>query len=338
MIQLLIFSLVHVCAVGFILWLMNSIRWQFHDLIIEGNADDANLWQGWRNSFSSLPVSTAVPHLAVTFQTVATVPQPPNRAPDFQQGDLLHYFVEGDQVIAHFPRYGQLHLDLATGQTHGQVVPAAGQTYAILEDLIAISLSPHLRRRQKFLLHAFAAAYQGEGVLLVGGIGAGKTTTGLSLLNAGWQLLSNDSPVVAANGCIQQYPGVLAAYPESFAHFPVLNRLAEGAMMGNGRHKISVTAESIWPDVWLGEAAVRAICFPQIENRTTHVLTPIAKPAALARLLPHAVEQWDKAMIPAHLRMLRQLVESAPAYLLQLGPDILAIPKAIQAVLTQKAQ
>ncbi len=315
---------------------MNSLRWQFHDLIIEGNADDATLWQGWLKSFGSLPQSTAVPHLTVTFQTMPTVPAPPNRPPDFQQADLLHYFVDDEQVIAHFPRYGQLHLDLAAGQTYGQVVPAAGQTYAILEDLIAIGLSPHLRRRHKFLLHAFAAAYHGEAVLLVGGIGAGKTTTGLSLLNAGWQLLSNDSPVVVANGRVQQYPGVLAAYPESFAHFPAMAHLVGEGTEGNGRQKISVTAESLWPDVWLTAAPVRAICFPQIEARPNHALTPIAKPVALARLLPHAVEQWDKAMIPTHLQILRQLVESAPVYILHLSPDILSIPQTIAQALEGK--
>ncbi len=310
---------------------MQSTRWQFHDLIIEGNADDANLWQGWLKSFSSLPVSTAVPDLTVTFQTVPSVPAPPQRPPDFQQGDLLHYFVDGEQIIAHFPRYGQLHLDLAARQTLGLVVSSAGQTFAILEDIIAISLSPHLRRRQKFLLHAFAAAYRGEAVLLVGAIGAGKTTTGLSLLNAGWQLLSNDSPVVVGNGRIQQYPGVLAAYPESFAHFPQMKHLADGRA-GNGRQKISVTAESIWPDVWLAEAPIRAIFFPQIEGRGDHALTPVAKPAALARLLPHAVEQWDKVMIPTHLAILRQLVEAAPAYVLQLAPDVLSIPNVLAQV------
>lgn len=312
---------------------MNTRRWQFHDLIIEGKTDDANLWQGWLKSFSSLPEGTAVPHLTVTLHKASTVPAPPNRSPDFQQGDLLHYFVDGDQVIAHFPRYGQLHLNLSAGQTEGWLVSAAAETFAILEDLIAISLSPHLRRRQKFLLHAFAAAKDGKGVLLVGGIGAGKTTTGLSLLNAGWRLLSNDSPVVGTNGRIQQYPGVLAAYPESFAHFPALAHLATGVVSGNGRQKISVTAESVWPDVWLGETAVHAICFPKIEDRPEHALTPLGKPAALARLLPHAVEQWDKAMIPAHLKILRQLVESAPAYDLHLCPDILTIPQAIQNIL-----
>ena len=315
---------------------MNRLRWHFHDLIIEGAADDATFWQGWLTSFSSLPQSKAVPDLTITFKTVATVPEPPERPPDFLQGNLLQYFINGDQIIAHFPRYGQLHLDLAAGRTDGRIITAAGQTYAILEDLIAIGLSPHLRRRQKFLLHAFAAAFAGEAVLLVGGIGAGKTTTGLSLLNAGWQLLSNDSPVVTANGRIQQYPGVLAAYPESFAHFPVLAHLAENAVIGDGRQKICVAAQEIWPDIWLPSASVRAICFPQIEQRSDHLLTPIARPAALTRLLPHAVERWDKPMIPAHLHILRQLVETAPAYILHLSSDVLTIPQAITTALTSQ--
>ena len=41
--------------------------------------------------------------------------------------------------------------------------------------------------------------------------GVGKTTTSINLLNAGWQLLSNDSPILTAEGLVRRYPGVLAA-------------------------------------------------------------------------------------------------------------------------------
>lgn len=312
------------------------MRWQFHSLIIEGLTNDASLRAAWARSFASLPAATAVSDLQIQLNIVGSVPEPPDGEPQFRQGDLLHYYVEETQAIAHFPRFGQLQLDLAAGTTTGQVVTAVLNTYGVLEDVIAISLSPHLRRRDLFLIHAFAAAFAGQAVLLVGGIGAGKTTTGMALLDAGWQLISNDSPIVTAEATVLQYPGVLAAYPETFARFAATEKLAGGTLPENGRAKISVPAEQIWPDVWCAQAPLRAIFFPQIEKRPEHVIEPLPGPVALMRLLPHAMEQWDRAMMPRHLTVLRQLVEAAPGYTLHLGPDVLAIPALIQQTLTER--
>ncbi|NKQ35420.1 MAG: hypothetical protein HF973_07360 [Chloroflexi bacterium] len=326
------------------------MRWQFHHLTIAGLTNDATLQQNWQESFASLPSGTAVPNLTIHLNVTGHIPPPPPGKPHFRQGDLLHYYVQGNEVIAHFPRYGQLRLNLAEGTTDGRIHPRASHTYGVLEDLIAISLSPHLRRRGLFLLHAFAAVWGDTAVLLVGGIGAGKTTTGMSLLNAGWRLLSNDSPIVGADGMILSYPGLLAAYPETFARFPATKYLADAFAKktakdaktakitqekirensGNSRQKITVPAQEIWPNVWQDAAPIGAICFPQIENRASHALEPLTPPQALARLMPHAIEQWDKSMIPAHLARLRQLVEAAPTYILHLGPDVLTIPETLR--------
>jgi len=329
------------------------MRWQFHHLTIAGLTNDATLRQNWQESFASLPSSTAVPNLTIHLNVTGHIPPPPPGEPHFRQGDLLHYYVQGDEVIAHFPRYGQLRLHLAEGMTDGRIHPRASHTYGVLEDLIAISLSPHLRRRGLFLLHAFAAVWGDTAVLLVGGIGAGKTTTGMALLNAGWRLLSNDSPIVGADGMILSYPGLLAAYPETFARFPATKHLADNialkrtlinaddadyqkeksaksAKSADSSRKITVPAQEIWPNVWQDAAPIGAICFPQIENRASHALEPLTPPQALARLMPHAIEQWDKSMIPAHLARLRQLVEAAPTYILHLGPDVLTIPETLR--------
>ena len=310
------------------------MRWDLHELIIEGITNNASLEASWHASFASRPISSADPHLHCRLDVVSAVPPAPPGEPHFRQGDLLHYYVNNDDVVAHFPRFGQLHLNLAEGTTIGHIVSAALDTYGVLEDLIAISLSPHLRRRGLFLVHAFAAALNGRAVLLVGGIGAGKTTTGMSLLNAGWHLLSNDSPILAQNGIVLSYPGLLAAYPETFGRFVATNHLTKEASAQNGRQKITVAAEQIWPQTWLDQAPIGAICFPQIEQRPHHDLEPLTPSAALTRLLPHAVEQWDKAMIPQHLKILRQLVEAAPAYLLRLGPDVLGISAVLQEALS----
>lgn len=283
----------------------------------------------WARSFASRPGAAAAPEIVLQLDVVSEVPPAPAGAPDFRQGALLAYYVAGSQVTAHFPRYGLLQLDLAQGRTQGWLVPAGLETYGVLEDLIAIGLSPHLRRRGLFLLHAFAAAHAGRAVLLVGGIGAGKTTTGMALLDAGWQLLSNDSPIITAEGVVLSYPGVLAAYPATFARFAATAALATG----DPARKQTVAAEAVWPGVWRERATVAAICFPQIESRPGHLVTRLSRPETLRRLLPHAVEQWDRPVMPAHLAALGRLVESAPGYLLRLGPDVGAVAGVVGGLL-----
>ncbi len=320
--------------------------WNFHSLTIEGATNDPVLRDYWQASFASRPFVSAQPDIRCALNVVSDIPPAPPGEPQFRQGGLLEYYLDGDVVIAHFPRYGQLRLDLANGSTEGQIVSLALHTYGVIEDLIAIGLSPHLRRRGMFLIHAFAAATltpvadrpspvpqttrDRRGVLIVGNIGAGKTTTGMSLLNAGWKLLSNDSPIIGANGEILSYPGVLAAYPNTFVRFPATARLATNAEPDK---KIIIPAEQVWPDVWLDRAPAAAIFFPQIAARAEHAVEPLTQPEALRLILPHAIEQWDKAMIPTHLALLNQLIQTAPAYRLRLGPDTSTIPTTVASVL-----
>lgn len=210
-------------------------------------------------------------------------------------------------------------------------------TYGVFEDLLAISLSPHLRRRGRYLVHAFAAApangpAAGRAALIIGDIGAGKTTTGLALLHAGWRLLSNDSPILAAGTDLQilGYPGLLSAYPDTLARFPELAGLAP---KHSRRQKTLFAAESIYPGVWLEAAAPGALLFPRIEPRAEHALERLAPPEALRQILPHAIEQWDRAAIPAHLAVLNRLVQSAPAYRLRLAPHTDTLPAIIASAM-----
>lgn len=300
------------------------MRWDLHGVTIAGRSNNADLRRLWQQSFASCPPGSGKADVRFSLDVVPALPAAPAGEPQYQQGDLLAYTVHGDQAIAHFPRYGQLVLELSGGETRGRIGIGALQTYGVLEDLIAIGLSPHLRRRGLFLLHAFAAAHRARAVLLVGDMGAGKTTTGMALLHAGWKLLSNDSPIIAENGPVLSYPGLLAAYADTFARFPGTADVADARQE---RRKHTVAAEAIWPGVWQERAPAGAICFPSIGSGKGHALEPLSAPQTLRRLLPHAVEQWDRDMIPAHLAVLRRLVESAPGYVLRLGPDVQAIPQ-----------
>ena len=168
---------------------------------------------------------------------------------------------------------------------------------------------------------------------ITGDIGAGKTTTGLALLHAGWRLLSNDLPILAVGDRVQvrSYPGLLSAYPDTLARFPELAGLA--AEPGE-RQKTLFAAEAVYPDVWLEDAPPGALLFPRIEPRAEHALERLAPVEALRQILPHAIEQWDRAAIPDHLALLNQLVQSTPAYRLRLAPNTDTLPDIIASAIT----
>jgi len=288
----------------------------------------------WAATFASRPAAAGAPDLRVTLDLVDSVPPAPPAEPHFRQGDLLAYYLDGaDNVVAHFPRYGQVRLNLSAGSSEGELTEAALAAHGVFEDLLAISLSPHLRRRGLFLLHAFAACPPegGGAALIVGDIGAGKTTTGLALLHAGWKLLSNDSPMLAeAAGDINvlAYPGLLSAYPDTLARFPELSPIKSAPSV---REKVLFAAEAVYPNVWAEAAPAGGILFPQIEPRPEHALEPLPPAEALRLILPHAIEQWDRALIPAHLALLNRLVQAAPAYRLRLAADTSRLPGVIAA-------
>jgi len=308
------------------------MRWEFHGLIVDGIWTDDQIGERWQLTFGPRPLTTQPATLTFHLALTPAVPAPPPSPPDFQQGELLAYYVAGQKVIARFPRYGQLQLDLAAGTTTGQIVAEALATYGVFEDLLAIGLSPHLRRRGMFLIHAFAATPPEveAGVLLVGDIGAGKTTTGLALLHAGWKLLSNDSPILTPTAQVLAYPGLLSAYPNTLARFPELAALNTTPALSE---KKLFAAEAVYPAVWREAAPLRAIFFPQIEPRADHALERLSAPDALRELLPHAIEQWDRAMIPTHLALLSQIAQNIPAYRLRLGPTTETIPAQLMQAL-----
>jgi hypothetical protein len=124
------------------------------------------------------------------------------------------------------------------------------------------------------------------------------------------------------------YPGLLSAYPDTLARFP---ELAAANTAPAVREKVLFAAEAAYPNVWAETAPAGAILFPQIEPREYHALEPLPPAEALRLILPHAIEQWDKAMIPAHLALLNRLVQAAPAYRLRLGPNITDLPHLIGA-------
>ncbi|HRX03380.1 MAG: hypothetical protein KDI12_05390 [Anaerolineae bacterium] len=303
--------------------------YNLHNIII-GVGVDVMVRDRLRAVFGPFMCAGRPVDVLLRLRTVQSLPpwQPAGQV--VSESRLLTCTLDGDLLTAHFPRWGTVSVDLAAGTVDGDLLPEMFDHYGAFDDMLIIVLGPLLRRRGFFSLHAFAAARDGKAVLLVGDIGAGKTTTGLSLLEAGWKLVSNDSPLLSqsADGVLAcAYPGLLAAYDDTLARFPSLHRFQGDPA---DRRKRAIPAQDAYGDVWQDEAKAGVLLFPRVTpGLECSRVEPMEAPEALLALVPNSIERWDRDYIAPHLALLQALVQQAPAYRLLLAPDIAALPDLI---------
>jgi hypothetical protein len=273
----------------------------------------------------------------VRLEVTATLPPAPEGSA-VSESPLVTYYRYDDRLVLYWPRWGRCEVNLAGNTVEGHLLATGLETYGVFEDVVIMALAPLLRRRGLFTIHAFAAARERRAAILAGPIGAGKTTTGLALLLAGYRLCANDSPLLrpTADGGVDvlAYPGLLSAYPDSLSRFPSLVGLLADIPPERRKAKRAFALDIIRPDAWQYEAQPGGLFFPRVVPRlAASTLYPLDRFEALRRLVAEAIERWDTATIPLHLQTLRRLVESCPAYELHLAPDIVRLPALITAAM-----
>jgi hypothetical protein len=77
---------------------------------------------------------------------------------------------------------------------------------------------------------------------------------------------------------------------------------------------------------WGKAAKVTAVSFPHIESRPQSKLAPLNRAVCLAHLMSESADQWDAALLPAHMDILQKLSQQAAPYTLHLGPDVNKLP------------
>jgi hypothetical protein len=190
-----------------------------------------------------------------------------------------------------------------------------------------------LPSREMLLVHGAAVGRADGGVLLVGRGGSGKSTSALACLES--NLLYAGDDYCAVDDAAPAIHSLYCSGKLEPAHAARLDHLPEPTIDGDGSddEKAVFFVQDRYPDRTTPRLPLRAVLAPRIAGDEPRI-APLAGGAALAALAPSTLLQLHPKEPEAFARMAR-LVGRVPAFSFELGPDISAIPGAIERLLDE---
>lgn len=257
---------------------------------------------------------------------------------DRQTTWLCDIYTEPGLLIADFHEEGVVVIDGVSQSARGYLVRPEAMARDIRVSFVHFAMTELLKRRGLYTFHATALEHKGQGVLIPGFSGRGKTTTFLSLLRSGYRYLSDDHPFFRVHGTrveILPYPLKINVTDQTVSFFPEL-RDASPSVLHAGVPKRFFYAEDLYP--WpVGQSCKPAvILFPEVVNSSHSCLEPLSKKLALEMILPHSLLVYDAEVARREFQALVRLVEQTDCYRLHFGRDVMDLPWLVTPLLEKR--
>lgn len=291
-------------------------------------------------AFDHLPEAraTVAPDLTIHVWDEAStgVPAPVLPDADATDGPVGLRVLFGDERMRAVHQPGQQCLsvlDQQAGQAWYWAADAATLPYWENGAPFRILLNWFLAGRGVQFVHAGAVGGPDGGVLLAGKGGSGKSTTTLLCLRAAMRYVGDDYVAVSGG----PVPHVHSLYGSAKLEGHQLDRFPDlsEAVANPDRpqtDKAVVFVGRRYPERLITDFPLRAVVLPRIRGGTESTLRPVPAAAALAALAPSTIFQLPGTGAGA-LRSMADVLRGVPAYVLDLGTDLDAIPPVLQALL-----
>lgn len=186
-------------------------------------------------------------------------------------------------------------------------------------------------------IHAGLVARNGEGVLFGGPGGAGKSTTALTCLKAGFEYMADDYVALEArpDGAYDGHSLFCSTHlePNHLQKFPYLRPHAIPGRLPR-EDKSLVLLSDVLPDGLSRKARIRAVALPRVVDADRPAVRPATTIEALLRLAPSSLILLPYAGVAAgEFEKLSTFLETIPKYWLELGRSMDEIPDRIGEIL-----
>lgn len=253
--------------------------------------------------------------------------------------DVLHVAIESSGVRLWLPDEAVVHirgLGPAARRLEVEVHPVPGLPAPTLRHLILDQVLPRIAfHLGGCVLHAGGAVLEGRAVVVLGASGAGKSSLVAACLQAGAQVLGDDTLLldVASPETVVRtwYPGLRIGEASRVALLPDVPR-GDALREPDGKHRLEVPRGA-----WATEALLGCILLPEVASGARLSLVRVSTKeavgllaASMLRLLPN-----DVSRATLELDQLARLLTRHPVWRLALPDDLRALPQAVALVRRQ---
>lgn len=265
-------------------------------------------------------------------------------APAWRAGDAPEWGVGGGtlaslcggRIIRHRLAQSTIWLERASGRLLGSVADADHMTLQERGKPLYYLLSMWHNDRGAHVIHAGFVERQGQGVLLVGAGGSGKSTTSLACAAGGFGFLGDDCTAIEAGAgggfvghSLYSSPWIERLHLRNFPAF------AAGAVHGTREEedKALVVLPRSRQIRLVRHAPVCAVALPRVVDRPDTTMRPATRGEALLAVGPSSILLFAPSPGADGLRGLAALVRQVPAFWLELGRDLENIPRCVDKML-----
>ena len=186
------------------------------------------------------------------------------------------------------------------------------------------------------LIHAALVSYKGDGILLVGPSGAGKTTTSLSCMIAGFRYLAEDLAglEILADGACWGHSVYGSAFVDerTFQRLPVLrDRAIPGKHSYEDKQLVFISEAG--PSELIRKTRIRAVGLVRLTDEGHHRVRPAKKGESLLTMARSTLRTGVLSLGRRGFELLGRLFENVPSFWLEFGPSLEDVPQCIRALL-----
>jgi hypothetical protein len=231
----------------------------------------------------------------------------------------------------------RVHVDSRGSQITGAVAARSlTNLHQFTSIMLFIALIVALRHRQLFHIHAAVLVHpHGAGWLIVGGSGAGKTTSTLSLLTSGFGYLGDDATLLRLSHSSVEalsIPREFHLTDATMTAFPQLGSYT-GERILEGHTKCKMDPSKAFPGAFRSSILEpKLVLFPEVTGSTRTEILAMPAADALGQLLAASVIiAVDQMPYPQeHLALLGTLLRHTRSFRLRLGQDVLKHPHLLR--------